>query len=57
MSPRFTQAPVGGHCTGAPSLRSGVIEGIAERAVLREEYVKGERERLLTRTFMTGRQW
>ena len=35
----------------------GVIEGIAERAVLREEYVKGERERLLTRTFMTGRQW
>jgi hypothetical protein len=57
VSPRFTQAPVGGHCTGAPSLRSGVIEGIAERAVLREEYVKGERERLLTRTFMTGRQW
>ena len=25
----------------------GVIDGIAERAVLREEYVKGERERLL----------
>jgi hypothetical protein len=30
----------------------GVIDGIAERAVLREEYVKGERERLLTRAFM-----
>ena len=25
----------------------GVIDGIAERAVLREQYVKGERERLL----------
>jgi hypothetical protein len=30
----------------------GVIEAIAERAVLRGEYVKGERERLLTRSFM-----
>ena len=30
----------------------GVIEGIAERAVLRPEYVKGERERLLARAFM-----
>jgi hypothetical protein len=30
----------------------GVIDGIAERAVLRGEYVKGERERLLTRAFM-----
>jgi hypothetical protein len=29
-----------------------VIDGIAERAVLREKYVKGERERLLTRSFM-----
>ena len=30
----------------------GVIDGIAERAVLREEFVKGERERLLARAFM-----
>jgi hypothetical protein len=30
----------------------GVIDGIAERAVLRGEYVKGERERLLARAFM-----
>jgi hypothetical protein len=30
----------------------GVIDGIAERAVLAEKYVKGERERLLTRSFM-----
>jgi hypothetical protein len=30
----------------------GVIDGIAERAVLRRQYVKGERERLLTRAFM-----
>jgi hypothetical protein len=30
----------------------GVIDGIAERAVLRPEYVKGERERLLARAFM-----
>ena len=30
----------------------GVIDGIAERAVLRKQYVKGERERLLTRAFM-----
>ena len=30
----------------------GVIDGIAERAVLRERYVKGERERLLARAFM-----
>ena len=29
-----------------------MIDGIAERAVLREEYVKGERERLLARAFM-----
>jgi len=29
-----------------------VIEAIAERAVLRGKYVKGERERLLTRAFM-----
>jgi hypothetical protein len=30
----------------------GVIGGIAERAVLRRQYVKGERERLLARAFM-----
>ena len=30
----------------------GVIGGIAERAVLRERYVKGERERLLAAAFM-----
>jgi Transposase DDE domain/Insertion element 4 transposase N-terminal len=30
----------------------GVIDGIADRAVLREEHVKGERERLLARAFM-----
>jgi hypothetical protein len=30
----------------------GVIDGVAERAVLRGKYVKGERERLLTRAFM-----
>ena len=30
----------------------GVIGGIAERAVLREQYVKGERERLLAAAFM-----
>ena len=30
----------------------GVIDRIAERAVLRERYVKGERERLLARAFM-----
>jgi len=30
----------------------GVIDGIAHRAVLRKEYVKGERERLLARAFM-----
>jgi hypothetical protein len=30
----------------------GVIEGIADRAVLRGKYVKGERERLLARAFM-----
>ena len=30
----------------------GVIEQVAERAVLREQYVKGERERLLARAFM-----
>ncbi len=30
----------------------GVIDGIADRAVLREEYVKGERNRLLTRAFV-----
>jgi hypothetical protein len=30
----------------------GVIEAVAERAVLREKFVKGERERLLTRAFM-----
>ena len=30
----------------------GVIEQIAERAVLADKYVKGERERLLTRAFM-----
>lgn len=33
---------------GGPS----VIDGIAERAALRTQYVKGERERLLTRAFM-----
>jgi len=30
----------------------GVIDGVAERAVLREQFVKGERERLLARAFM-----
>jgi hypothetical protein len=30
----------------------GVISGIAERAVLARQFVKGERERLLTRAFM-----
>jgi hypothetical protein len=30
----------------------GVIDGIAGRAVLREQYVKGERERLLGKAFM-----
>ena len=30
----------------------GVIDGIADRAVLRKQYVKGERERLLARAFM-----
>src|SRR5205085_9364843 len=30
----------------------GVIDRVAERAVLRAEYVKGERERLLARAFM-----
>ena len=30
----------------------GVIDGVAERAVLAEKYVKGERERLLARAFM-----
>ena len=30
----------------------GVIDGIAERAVLRPEFVKGERERLLAAAFM-----
>jgi hypothetical protein len=30
----------------------GVIDGIAEKAVLREEHVKGQRERLLARAFM-----
>jgi hypothetical protein len=30
----------------------GVIDQVAERAVLRLEYVKGERERLLARAFM-----
>jgi hypothetical protein len=30
----------------------GVIDRVAERAVLREKYVKGERKRLLTRAFM-----
>ena len=30
----------------------GVIDGIADRAVLAGKYVKGERERLLTRAFM-----
>ncbi len=30
----------------------GVIDGIAEKAVLRKQYVKGERERLLARAFM-----
>jgi hypothetical protein len=30
----------------------GVIDGIADRAALREQYVKGERERLLSRAFM-----
>ena len=30
----------------------GVIDGIAERAVLRAQFVKGERKRLLARAFM-----
>lgn len=30
----------------------GVIDGVADRAVLRGQYVKGERDRLLTRAFM-----
>ena len=30
----------------------GVIDRVAERAVLREQFVKGERKRLLTRAFM-----
>jgi hypothetical protein len=30
----------------------GVVEGVAERAVLDPRLVKGERERLLTRAFM-----
>ena len=30
----------------------GVIDGIAERAILRPEFVKGDRERLLARAFM-----
>jgi hypothetical protein len=30
----------------------GVIDRVAERAVLRQKYVKGERKRLLTRAFM-----
>ncbi len=30
----------------------GVVDGIAERAVLREQYVKGERERLLAAAFV-----
>jgi hypothetical protein len=30
----------------------GIIDGIAERAVLRPEFVKGERKRLLTRAFI-----
>ena len=29
-----------------------MIDGIADRAVLREEHVKGERERLLAGAFM-----
>jgi len=32
--------------------RTGVIDGIATRAVLEEKYVKGERERLLAAAFM-----
>ena len=32
--------------------RAGVIDRVAERAVLRAQYVKGERERLLARAFM-----
>ena len=37
---------------GASRQGRASIDGIAERAVLRAEYVKGERKRLLTRAFM-----
>jgi hypothetical protein len=53
------QGSPAGHATLGPveewleeQVGPGVIDGIAERAVLAEQYVKGERERLLARAFM-----
>ena len=53
------QGSPAGHATLGPAEEwldrqagPGVIDEIAERAVLRGKYVKGERERLLTRAFM-----
>ncbi len=53
------QGSPAGHATPGPleewlerQAGPGVIDGIAERAVLRKQYVKGERERLLARAFM-----
>jgi hypothetical protein len=49
------QGSPAGHATLGPledKAGPGVIDGIADRAVLAPEYVKGERERLLTRAFM-----
>ena len=53
------QGSPAGHATLGPAEEwldrqagQGVIDEIAERAVLRGKYVKGERERLLTRAFM-----
>jgi hypothetical protein len=53
------QGSPAGHATLGPAEEwldrqagPGVINEIAERAVLRGKYVKGERERLLTRAFM-----
>jgi hypothetical protein len=53
------QGSPAGHATLGPAEEwldrqagPGVIDQVAERAVLREKYVKGERKRLLTRAFM-----
>jgi hypothetical protein len=53
------QGSPAGHATLGPSEEwleaqagPGVIDGIADRVVLRREFVKGERERLLARAFM-----